>query len=76
MPAMPATFDAVVAVIFLSAISLLAVVAVALAAFVETGSREDRAAAYSPQITCDVGAHSKAVVSPSHARVTAAQGLP
>ena len=45
---MPSTFGAVIAVIFLSAISLLAVVAVALAAFVETGRREDRAARLGP----------------------------
>jgi hypothetical protein len=45
---MPATFGAVIAVIFLSAISLLGVVAVALVAFVETGRREDPAARLGP----------------------------
>jgi hypothetical protein len=40
---MPATFDAASAVIFLSAIGLLAVVVFALAAFVEATRREGRA---------------------------------
>jgi hypothetical protein len=44
MPEMPATLGAAIAVIFLSAIGLLAVVAVALAAFAETTRREGRAA--------------------------------
>jgi len=43
MRVMSATFGAANVVIFLSAISLLAVVAVALAAFVETSRREGRA---------------------------------
>ena len=42
--AMPATFDAGIAVITLSAIGLMAVIAFALAAFVWTGRTEDRAA--------------------------------
>ena len=37
MPAMPTTFDAASVVIFLSAIGLLAVVVVALGAYVATG---------------------------------------
>ena len=43
MPGMPATFDAAIAMITLSAIGLMAVVAFALAAFVWTGRTEDRA---------------------------------
>ncbi len=44
MSAMPATFDATSAVIFLLAIGLLAVVVIALAAYVATGRSEGRAA--------------------------------
>jgi hypothetical protein len=41
---MPATFDAASAVIFLSAIGLLAVVVIALAAYTATGHSKGRAA--------------------------------
>jgi hypothetical protein len=44
MPAMPAALGAAIAVIFLSAIGLLAVVVGALAAYAATGHSEGRAA--------------------------------
>ena len=51
---MPATLGAAISVIFLSAISLLAMVAIAIAALVGTSRREDRLSPATP----DVGAPS------------------